>query len=173
MKTALIAGILMITSPFATSAYVDYGSWYQGPNANQQYYQPMYAFASYGRAQVTPTGSANQYPYQSWQQAPQFAQANYGYGYPSYQSYSYYPQNYGYGGYNYYPQNYGYNSYSQNYDYGGNSSLSSPIHPGYPTGEIMPWLGGELCTFPGYEGRAKCGSNPRQYVYDHWTGTWY
>ncbi len=152
MKTALIAAVLVIISPLAVNAYVEYGAWYQGPAPYyQQYYQPMYASA-YAPSQNTTIYQPN---YQSQPQFlsmsyPQYGYQNYGYG--GYQNYSYYPQNYG--GYGYQAQ-------------------PSPVHPGYRTGETMPWLGGELCTFPGYEGRAICGSNPRQYVYDHWTGTWY
>jgi len=156
MKTAFIAAVLVVMSPFAASAYAEYGAWYQGPAPYYQpYYQPMYAHA-YAPSQNTSIYQPN-YQYQPQYQTmsyPQYGYQNYGYGYPSYQNYSYYPQNYGYGGYGYQAQ-------------------PSPVHPGYPTGETMPWLGGELCTFPGYEGRAVCGSNPRQYVYDHWTGTWY
>jgi hypothetical protein len=154
MKTALIAAVLIITGPLAADAAVNYGAWYYTPAPyNQPYYQPMSAYA-YAPAQNTTIYQPN-YQYQPQYQSmsyPQYGYQNYGYGYPNYQNYSYYPQNYG---------SYGY------------QAQPSPVHPGYPTGETMPWLGGELCTFPGYEGRAICGSNPRQYVYDHWTGTWY
>ena len=160
MKTALLAAVLMIMSPLAASAAVNYGVWYHTPAPySQPYYQPMSAYA-YAPSQNT-TIYQPSYQYQPQYQSmsyPQYGQnygySNYGYGYPSYNS--------GFQNYGYYPQ--------QNY---GQYAQPSPVHPGFPTGETMPWLGGELCTFPGYEGRAICGSNPRQYVYDHWTGTWY
>lgn len=147
----------MIMSPVMAEAAVNYGAWYYTPApSSQPYYQPMSAYA-YAPSQNT-TIYQPSYQYQPQYQAgypQQYGYQNYGYSYPTQQNYNYYPQNYGYGG--------GYGGYAQ----------QSPVHPGYRTGETMPWLGGELCTFPGYEGRAICGSNPRQYVYDHWTGTWY
>ncbi len=150
MKTALLAAVVLIMSPVAAQAAVNYGAWYYTPAPyNQPYYQPMSAYA-YAPSQNTTIYQPN-YAYQPSYQSMSYPQQ---YGYDGYQGYSHYPQNYGYGGYGHYTQ-------------------PSPIHPGYGTGETMPWLGGELCTFPGYDGRAICGSNPRQYIYDHWTGTWY
>lgn len=157
MKTVLLAAVLIIMGPLTASAYVDLGAWYYTPAPySQPYYQPLYAY-SYAPSQNTTIYQPN-YQYQPSYQYQQMGHPQYGY-----QNYGY--QNYGYGYPNY-----------QSYSYGGGygyQAQPSPIHPGYRTGETMPWLGGELCTFPGYEGRAICGSNPRQYVYDHWTGTWY
>lgn len=87
-----------------------------------------------------------------------------GYGY----DYSYYYSPYQY----YYPQYY-YPSYSyDSYGYsGGYSSTPTPYARSYPTGDT-DFFGTQICYWEGY-GRADCGSNPRQPVYDIWTGTWY
>jgi hypothetical protein len=120
-------------------------------------------------------GSQNQYIYNNTpinQYQPQYQQQYYP------QQYS---QQYSYPQYNSYPQ-YGYSSYpSSSYGstygmYGQNSNMygqNVPYSSGYPTGDTVPWIGGQLCEFPDYDGRALCGSNPNQYIYDPWTGSWY
>ncbi len=85
-------------------------------------------------------------------------------------SYLYYPQNYSYYYYphttsSYYPQYHTYPAYSY-----GNSS-PSPYNWSYPTGDTDTF-GYDICNWEGY-GRGRCDFNPRQPVYDHWTGTWY
>ena len=76
------------------------------------------------------------------------------YTYPSQQPYTY--------SYNYYP------SYVQNsYDV-----YPPTYYGGYPTGDAVPWLGGQMCYYPNY-GRSPCNFDPHQYIYDPWTGTWY
>lgn len=158
--------------PLSASAWGGYGAGYQGTASNYQPYyqpmqpmQPMYAYA-YSPAQSYQSTYIN-YPQQNYSYGyPQ--QYSYGYGAPQY---SYYPQQYSYPQYNSYPQ-YSYPNYGYGGGYGGGGGYG-PSGYGTPTGDTNPWLGGELCTFPGYDGRANCGSNPRQFVYDHWTGTWY
>ena len=151
--------------PLSASARVDYGAWYTTPAPyHQQYYQPMYAYA-YAPAQSSQNTYIN-YPQQNYSYGQYPQQNSYSYGAPSY---NYYPQQYSYPQYNTYP-NYGYGG-----GYGGDNSYGHSYGPsgyGYPTGDTVPLIGGPLCEFPDY-GRAACGSNPRQFVYDSWTGTWY
>lgn len=75
------------------------------------------------------------------------------YGFSYYYPYLYNPYYYEYGTYGY-----GSSYYYGNYYYG------------YPTGDTV-W-GNQLCYYPSY-GRAYCGFDPNQTVYDPWTGTWY
>jgi hypothetical protein len=159
LGTALVFAAFL---PLFADAWVDYGAYYYTPAPHPQaYYQPMYAY-SYAPVQ----SSQNTYINQPQQQNYSFGYGAPSYGYPqnSYvpqytPSYSYAPQyqypSYGYGG--------GYNMYGQNV----------PYSYGYPTGDTVPLIGGQLCEFPDYDGRALCGSNPNQWIYDPWTGSWY
>lgn len=147
MGSALLGFVALIV-PFSTFAWVEYGAWYHTPQPySQAYYQPMYAYA-YAPQQ----GSQNTYINYGYPQ-----QYSYSHTAPSY---NYYPQ-YGYG----YAPTYGYPQYGYG-SYG-------PSGYGYPTGDTVPWIGGQLCEFPDYNGRALCGSNPNQWIYDPWTGSWY
>jgi hypothetical protein len=163
ITTFSAAAFLLLFMPFSAFAMVEYGAWYHTPQPySQTYYQPMYAYA-YAPAQQ---GSQNTYINYGYPQ-----QYSYNYAMPSYNSYSYpqqyqYPQYNSYPSYNSYPYSYGYPSYGGGYGYG-------PSGYGYPTGDTAPWIGGQLCNFPDYNGRALCGSNPNQWVYDPWTGSWY
>lgn len=96
-----------------------------------------------------------------------------GYGYGSYGTYSTYDY---YSYYNYYQQpsyqyqpTYYQQPYQYTYDYG--YSTPSPHNYSYPTGD-RDALGNDLCFWEGY-GRSSCDFNPRQPVYDYYTGTWY
>ncbi len=174
MHTFMRSGAIVFVAllmPFSTFAYVEYGAYYYTPGYAQMYYQPMYAY-SYSPQQSMHQNTYIQYP--QYQQQPAFAYGapQYGYGYPQQQypqPYNYYPQ-YNYApqySYGYYPQqNYGYSQYHYPSQWG-------PSGYGYPTGDTVPWIGGPLCEFPDYDGRALCGSNPNQWVYDPWTGSWY
>ena len=77
----------------------------------------------------------------------------------------------------YYPQqyySYEYPTYYQSYygqPYYGYSSTPSPYNYSSPTGDTDTF-GYDICYWEGY-GRGRCDFNPRQPVYDHWTGTWY
>lgn len=175
--SGLCAVLALFVMPLSTQAFVEYGAFYATPAPNSQlYYQPMYAYAA--------TPVLNQY-----QSHPGSYSSGYGYGSrsnydsnPSYYSYAnnhYMPQythSATYPQYNYaYPQQYN-SPYATYAPYGQNVNMygqSVPYSYGYPTGDTMPWLGGQMCTFPDYEGRALCGSNPSQRIYDHWTGSWY
>ena len=94
----------------------------------------------------------------------------YEYYYPTYDHYydyydpgygaSYYPSSYYYPVQYYYPQPYGYGA-----------STPSPYNYSYQVGD-SDTFGYDLCYWEGY-GRGRCDFNPRQPVYDHWTGTWY
>ena len=147
--TSIFSALILVSFvPFLADAWVDYGTYYYTPAPHSQaYYQPMYAYA-YAPAQ------SSQNTYITYPQ-----QNSFGYGAPAYApqyytpSYSYAPT-YGYGGYNRYGQN-------------------VPYSYGYPTGDTVPWIGGQMCEFPDYDGRALCGSNPNQWIYDPWTGSWY
>ena len=166
---------LGIAMPASAFAYVDYGAYYYTPAPNSQaYYQPMYAYSYAPVQNSAPQQNQyvynsipqqyNQYPQQQYNQYPQQQYSpQYSYNQPQYNSY---PSN----GYQQYPS---YNSYPQ---YGQNSNMygqNVPYSYGYPTGDTVPWIGGQLCEFPDYDGRALCGSNPNQYIYDPWTGSWY
>lgn len=152
--------------PFFADAWVDYGTYYYTPAPNSQaYYQPMYAY-SYAPAQSSQNTYINnpqQQNYAFGYGAPSYGypqQPSYPQQYPQYQSPSYsYAPSYGYGG----GYDGGYNMYGQNV----------PYSYGYPTGDTVPLIGGQLCEFSDYDGRALCGSNPNQWVYDPWTGSWY
>lgn len=98
-------------------------------------------------------------------------------------TYAYYPQQYSYYPYQptqyYYPQQYSYNQPMQYSAYTPYSSYMptsystpGPWNASYRTGDTDTF-GYELCNWDGYQGRARCDSNPRQPVYDAWTGTWY
>lgn len=164
-----VFAIVFMISPSFAAAFVEYGAFYTTPAPHAQlYYQPMYAYAA------SPVlNNYQQYPssYQSASYSYNNSPGYYGSNYylPQYQGYSYtYPQ------YNYaYPQTYNPippAPYGQNVNmYGQNV----PYSYGYPTGETVPWIGGQLCEFPDYDGRALCGSNPNQWIYDPWTGSWY
>jgi len=153
--------------PISTFAWVDYGAYYSTPGPySQMYYQPMYAYAW-----APSLSSSNHYPQQrSSYSAPQYSYPQYN-NYPQQQQYNYpqynqYPQQqYSYPQYNT-PQ---YNYYPQQTHY----TQPVPYSYGYPTGDTAPWTGEQLCTFPDYNGRAACGSNPNQWIYDPWTGSWY
>ncbi len=192
IKTSILS-LILVTSlgilPSAVSAYVDYGTYYQTPAPHSQlYYQPMYAYASSPvlNHQVS-APQQNQYSYNSYPQQnyyPQQQYSQYGqYSQPYTQQYQ--PQQYSY---NQYPQynSYPYSSYSQPWNQGYSNYSNGwsgqgvnmygqnvPYSYGYPTGETVPLIGGPLCDFPDYDGRALCGSNPNQYIYDPWTGSWY
>jgi len=75
-----------------------------------------------------------------------------------------------------YQPNYTYSSQSQygynQYGYAQQASAYIPASYGYPTGDTDTF-GSPLCIWPGYDGRASCDSNPRQPIYDPWTGRWY
>lgn len=158
-SASLFALFVMIAIPFMADAWVEYGAYYYTPAPHSQaYYQPMYAY-SYSPAQSSQSTYIN-YPQQNYY--PQQNNA-FGYGAPySYQPYSY-PQYYGAPSYGFAP----YGSYSNMY------GQPVPYSYGYPTGDTVPLIGGQLCEFPDYDGRALCGSNPNQWVYDPWTGSWY
>jgi hypothetical protein len=166
--TGLLAVVFSVL-PLSANAYVEYGAFYATPAPHSQlYYQPMYAYAA---TPVLNDYQHNSYGYGSPQYSYDTHPGYYAENYylPQYQTYSHsYPQ------YNYaYPQAYnpippapygqGANMYGQ----------PVPYSYGYPTGETVPWTGGQLCEFPDYDGRALCGSNPNQWIYDPWTGTWY
>lgn len=158
--------IVFVTTPQFISAYVEYGAFYTTPAPySQLYYQPMYAYAA--------TPVLNNYQ--------QYPSSGYGYShtYPGYYADNYFlPQYQGYShtypGFNYaYPQTYNPippAPYGQNINRYGQPV---PYNYGYPTGDTVPWTGGQLCEFPDYNGRALCGSNPNQWIYDPWTGSWY
>lgn len=168
--TPLVLALVLGIVPAFASAYVDYGAFYSTPAPySQMYYQPMYAYAA---SPVLNQGVGKQNTYVN------YSQQNYSYGYypqqqynyPQYNSYQQYPQ------YNSYPQ-YQYPSYNSYQPYYGGGNMygqqNVPYSYGYPTGDTVPLIGGQLCEFPDYDGRALCGSNPNQWVYDPWTGSWY
>lgn len=181
IKTS-ISSLILVTVFFATphrvSAYVDYGTYYQTPAPHSElYYQPMYAYASSPvlNHQVS-APQQNQYLYNSYPQTQNYHSQQYASQYQQpytqqwYQPQQYsYPQ-YSYGQWNPTSPNYANAPYGQGVNmYGQNV----PYSYGYPTGETVPLIGGQLCEFPDYDGRALCGSNPNQYIYDPWTGSWY
>lgn len=97
------------------------------------------------------------------------------YGYYGQNSYYYYPTYYDPQTY-YYPQQYyyeypSYPAYPTYTSYYGYTSTPSPYNYSYPTGDTDTF-GYDICYWEGY-GRSRCDFNPRQPVYDHWTGTWY
>lgn len=187
--SSLILATVFFATPHAVSAYVDYGTYYQTPAPHSQlYYQPMYAYASspvLNHQMSAP--QQNQYFYNSYppQQNyyPQQQYSQYGQYAQPYSQQWYQPQQYSY---NQYPQYNSYPSYGQSWNpsqpnyanapYGQGVNMygqNVPYSYGYPTGETVPLIGGQLCEFPDYNGRALCGSNPNQYIYDPWTGSWY
>lgn len=187
-KTSILSLILASSAgilPNVVSAYVDYGTYYQTPAPRSQlYYQPMYAYASspvLNRQVSAP--QQNQYFYNSYPQTQnyypqQYQQPHMQYGQPYSQPYSYnqYPQSNSHSSYSYsQPWNPSYPNYSNApYGQGVNQyGQNVPYSYGYPTGDTVPLIGGQLCDFPDYNGRALCGSNPNQYIYDPWTGSWY
>lgn len=101
----------------------------------------------------------------------------YSYYYPTtYYPTAYYPQTSYYYPQQYYSYEYPtyYQSYYQSYygqQYYGYSSTPSPYNYSYPVGDTDTF-GSPICYWEGY-GRGLCEFNPRQPVYDHWTGTWY
>jgi hypothetical protein len=110
------------------------------------YYTMPYSYDYYGMY-----GSYYQPTYYqpvAYQPAYSYYQPSYSY----YQPYQYYGSAYGYGGYGY--------------------SAPSPYNRSSPTGDRDLW-GHDLCYWEGYDGRARCDFNPRQPVYDPYTGTWY
>ncbi|OGG72527.1 hypothetical protein A3A38_04175 [Candidatus Kaiserbacteria bacterium RIFCSPLOWO2_01_FULL_53_17] len=149
ITASFAALIIAVGLPISAFAYVEYGAYYYTPSYAQMYYQPMYAYA-YSPMQNSQQNTYIQYP----------QQYSYNYNPPSYGSHPQYT----------YPQ-YNYPQYS--YPQHGYYSQPSPYFYGYPTGDTVPWLGGPMCYFPDYGGRAACGSNPNQWVYDPWTGSWY
>jgi hypothetical protein len=109
-------------------------------------------------------------------------QQSYGYQYP--QQYNYYtPQYQQYGQQYYYQPQYQqqsqsqqqYQQYQSSYyapqQYVVNSN-NPPYTGSYPTGDRDP-IGNQLCYYPSYGARYSCDSDPHQWVYDYWTGTWY
>lgn len=85
-----------------------------------------------------------------------------------YEDVYYYPQYHDY----YYPSQYSYPAYYPSYpSYGYGYSTPSPYNYSYPVGDTDTF-GSDICYWEGY-GRGLCDFNPRQPVYDHWTGTWY
>jgi len=86
------------------------------------------------------------------------------YGYYDYGYYDSYSPYYYDTSYYYYPETYTYPSYTY-------ASTPSPSNYSYPIGDTDTF-GNSLCDWEGY-GRGRCDFNPRQPVYDHWTGTWY
>ena len=105
----------------------------------------------------------------------QFSQPTYqGYGQNYQQPYQYmnYPQSYNAG---YYPQTYQQPTYNTGYSNGNGLFVPYPRYPGSygtPTGDTIPYVNEPLCYYPDY-GRASCYTDPRQRIYDYWTGTWY
>lgn len=142
----------------------------------QQYYQPQYQQPSYQYQQqpsyYTAMPSMYASPYVTVN-----AYAGNGYGSPQYPSYYSQPDPYSYQ-YQYQPQQqyyqpqYQYQQQQQNSYRPSRSSASSygPGPVGQPTGDTV-W-GNDMCYYPGY-GRAFCGFDPTQKIYDPWTGTWY
>lgn len=57
--------------------------------------------------------------------------------------------------------------------YNANGSVRYPYSYGTPTGDTVPIIGGALCYYSDYGGRAPCDSDPMQRIYDPWTGSWY
>jgi hypothetical protein len=165
----LLAALALIL-PASAFAWVEYGAFYATPAPHSQlYYQPMYAYAA------TPVLNDYQsYPsarYPNYDTNPSYYSHGNNQFMPQYTYSASYPQ---YN--NAYPQPYGGYQYGPYQPYGQNVSMFGqpvPYSYGYPTGDVEPWTGGQLCTFPDYDGRAICGSNPSQRIYDHWTGTWY
>lgn len=188
MKNIIAAALVTLTAvPASTFAWVDLGAYYFTPAPNSQvYHQPLYAYSSYGPARVSggSSGSGSGYGNQGgYGYAPQYTSNNYpmqnNYGYGA-QQYNYTPISYshGYGGSSYQPYSYYAPTSYQPYGgyYGGGMNMygqNVPYSYGYPTGDTVPLIGGPLCTFPDHPGRALCGSNPSQRIYDPWTGTWY
>lgn len=116
-------------------------------------YMPQY---SYQRPVVS------YYQYQPQFQFQQPRQQQYQY---QYQPYQYAPQmQYQY---QYASNAYAQDPYSTGFAYGGPYAYG-----GMPTGDTVPWLGGEMCNWAGY-GRSPCAFDPQQPVYDAWTGTYY
>ncbi len=121
----------------------------------QSYYYDYSDYYEYGYSYDTSYGNSYAYyptytygSYTPTYYAPQYYQPVSYYNYPSYPSSGYGTTNYGYG------------------------STPSPYNASYATGDTDTF-GYALCNWEGYYGRARCDSNPRQPVYDHWTGTWY
>lgn len=171
--TAFVAYSLVLVLPISASAYVDYGAYYYTPAPNSQaYYQPMYAYSA---SPVLNQGVGKQNTYINYpQQNYSYGYSQQQYSYPQYNSYQQYPHYNSYPSYSYqqYQQYPSYNSY-QPYGGGNMYGQNVPYSYGYPTGDTVPLIGGQLCEFPDYDGRALCGSNPNQWVYDPWTGSWY
>lgn len=96
--------------------------------------------------------------------------------YWGYYEYEYYPEYY-YPHYEiyyptyYYPEYYTYHVPALvTYQPYGYTAPSPYVYP-YPVGDTDTF-GSPICYWQGY-GRGLCEFNPRQPVYDHWTGTWY
>lgn len=133
---------------------------YYHPNS-YTYYPGSYGYPAYDYYQYIPVmpyvsvyaPQTNYQPSYAYQQQQQ--QQSGGYSYPGSSYPLFYPQSaYRYG-------RYGYPSYG---------SMMYP-EQGYFTGDYDAFQS-PICYFPSY-GRADCGSDPRQPVYDVWTGTWY
>src|SRR3989344_2979230 len=95
---------------------------------------------------------------------------NHGYIAPSSGGYDDYCDDYWYPCYDECDEWYGCDDYL--YGYAQQASAYIPASYGYPTGDTDTF-GSPLCIWPGYDGRASCDSNPRQPIYDPWTGRWY
>ena len=166
-------------TPTYQQGYAQPSSYYGQQYVPQYYQQPQTSYTmpqyNYGSPYVY-VQPINYQPFtqyvggfggqQQQQQQAQYAPASYGYG-------GGYGPNYGYGyptvTNGYYPQpSYGYSTGPYAGYYGANNP---PIDVGYYTGD-HDTFGGAICYYADY-GRADCGSNPRQPVYDAWTGTWY
>ncbi len=150
-KSAVAALVFFMVAPFSASAfthvpgYYDYSAYGYGQQQQQQQ-------SGYGGQQ-----SQSQYGYEYYLPAQTVYPVYY---YPEY--YYYYPQQY-----YYYPQTYYYQPPAYSYGY------SQPVsyYGGSPTGDADAF-GHDLCYFADY-GRSRCDSDPHQWVYDAWTGTWY
>lgn len=146
-------------TPYYDGSYYGggYGDYY---GSYGDYYDPYYSYGSGGYYDDPYSYGYDGYDYGtcgSYYGCSAYPSYNYSYGYDS--SY-YYPQtsSYGYSS-GYYPTSYysSYNMYPQPATYysGGSTIFGTP-----------------LCSFPGY-GNVACGTDPRQPVYDYWTGHWY
>lgn len=169
MKRTALAAAFFFAMPLIASAQ----SYYYAPNSGygamqqQQQQQQQGGYAQYYQPQYY---APQYYQPQYYQPQPQYYQQP-----PYYQPSSYYqPQYYtvgqqvpnysSFGGSGF--------SYSANPSQGGYSGTPNPyLDSGYFTGNYDAFQS-PICYFPSY-GSADCGSDPRQPVYDVWSGTYY
>ena len=146
-------------------------------SASAQIYYMNYASGLYNSPYITTNwqmpSSAHQFMhgmYQTPQPYQTYAQNYQPYQQPSYQP-TYQPQ---YQQMNY-PEAHQQPTYNSGYSTGNGLFAQYPRYPGSygtPTGDTIPYVNEPLCYYPDY-GRASCYTDPRQRIYDYWTGTWY